>query len=49
MKKANRTLKKEMIKNLYEEKGFDMPYLQNLTIKELKCIYDTEFYFEIEW
>jgi hypothetical protein len=49
MKNANNTLKEEMINKLLDERGYDIPYLKSLTIKELKCIYDTEFYFEIQW
>lgn len=31
---------------LWNERGYDIPYLEELTHKELIALYDTEFYIE---
>jgi len=31
---------------LWNSRGYDMPYLKELTSKEIKSLYDTEFYIE---
>ena len=31
---------------LWDERGYDYPYMNTLTDKELKSLYDTEFYYE---
>jgi hypothetical protein len=31
---------------LWDERGYDYPYLNKLSNKELRCLYDTEFYYE---
>lgn len=47
MKNANNTSTPELINKLWDERGYDIPYLENLTTKELKSLYDTEFFNEI--
>jgi hypothetical protein len=31
---------------LWDERGYDYPYMNTLTNKELKSLYDTEFYYD---
>tara|TARA_R110000803_G_scaffold88866_1_gene155904 strand:- start:345 stop:539 length:195 start_codon:yes stop_codon:yes gene_type:complete len=31
---------------LWNERGYDIPYLNKLNAKELKSLYDTEFFYE---
>ena len=31
---------------LWNERGYDIPYLESLTYKELVCLYETEFWEE---
>ena len=50
MKTLKETIKTDNMENLkdrlWDERGYDFPYLNNLNTKELKCLYDTEFYYE---
>ena len=42
-----KTDKMENLKDrLWDERGYDIPYLNKLNSKELKSLYDTEFYYE---
>jgi len=36
----------ELEHRLWNERGYDIPYLEELTHKELIALYDTEFYIE---
>lgn len=37
----------EFLKNrLWDERGYDYPYMNTLTSKQIKYLYDTEFYYE---
>ena len=38
-----------MMKKLWNERGYDIPYLESLSKAELKGVYDTEFYEEKEY
>ena len=38
-----------MMKQLWNERGYDIPYLESLSKAELKGVYDTEFYEEKEY
>jgi hypothetical protein len=35
-------------KRLWNERGYDYPYLNKLSLKELRSLYDTEFYYDVE-
>ena len=35
-------------KRLWNERGYDYPYLNKLSFKELRSLYDTEFYYDVE-
>ena len=37
---------KNLIDRLWDERGYDIPYLESRSYKELKSLYDTEFYYE---
>jgi hypothetical protein len=37
---------KNLINRLWDERGYDLPYLNSLTKKEIKSLYDTEFFYE---
>tara|TARA_B100000767_G_C19688919_1_gene503065 strand:- start:1099 stop:1221 length:123 start_codon:yes stop_codon:yes gene_type:complete len=36
----------ELEHRLWNERGYDIPYLEGLTRKEIEALYDTEFYIE---
>lgn len=37
---------KDLKHRLWNERGYDIPYMNTLTNKELKSLYDTEFYYD---
>ena len=46
MKNLTEIHRDNLTNRLWDERGYDIPYLAKLTDKELLCIYDTEFFQE---
>ena len=42
-------MQEKLINDLWDRKGYDISYLAELPIKQLKSLYDTEFYYEDEF
>lgn len=42
-------MQEKLINDLWDRKGYDISYLEELPLKQLKSLYDTEFYYEDEF
>lgn len=42
-------MQEKLINDLWDRKGYDISYLAELPLKQLKSLYDTEFYYEDEF
>lgn len=46
---STQRMQEKLINDLWDRKGYDISYLKELPLKQLKSLYDTEFYYEDEF